>query len=108
MSMYADYIKEREGMEIMEDDRGFCSYLFADTACYIKDVYVKPEYRAQGVWKEYADTITLIAKAYGYKVLQGSVDKRTRGADRSKAMLESYGMKYFTSVNGIDYYEKEI
>ena len=40
-SNYAQYIKEREGKEIVEDHKGFATFVITDKECYIVDIFVK-------------------------------------------------------------------
>ena len=108
-SNYALYIKEREGRDIIEDERGFLTYSFHDKGqtCYIVDVYVRPEYRGQHVATEWANQVATLAKLSGATQLLGSVDPKTSGADRNRQVLEAYGM-HFLKKDRIEYYLKEL
>ena len=98
MSFYADYMKEREGIETMETDHGFAMFKINGTECYIIDIYVTPEARRQRVCFDMADAIVLYAKGQGCTHLVGSVAPGTAGATASLKLLLAYGM----SVHSID------
>lgn len=110
-SNYALYIKEREGMDIIEDEKGFATYQLSPAlrAAYIQDIFVRKEFRKEGIASAYADQITKIAKDNGLTTLIGSVDPRANGADASDKVLKAYGMtRRGEAANGLVYYSKEI
>lgn len=110
-SNYSLYIKEREGLEILEDEKGFATYreLPAKQAVYIQDIFVRREFRKEGIAKAYADRIVFQAKLKGYTTLIGSIDPKTNGAKASKQILEAYGMQLkFKGPDGLFYFTKEI
>lgn len=106
--MYAQYLKEREGLELLETEYGFATYKIRPWDCYIQDIYVLPEFRKSGVAAGIADTIALLAKAQGIKMLVGSVDQRAPSADTSSKVLLGYGMRPYSKEGHMTYYCKEI
>jgi ribosomal protein S18 acetylase RimI-like enzyme len=108
MTLYARYLKEREGIETLESEHGFATYLLRPTDCYIIDIYVVPELRQSGLAKQLADQIVEIAKERGIKLLTGSVDRRDPNAQRNEAVLLAYGMRKAREDNFMNYYLKEI
>lgn len=109
-SNYALYIKEREGKDIIEDVRGFATYeIYGSEAVYIVDIFVRKEFRNEGIAKSYADAIASIARDKGIKLMLGSVDPRANGASASEKVLIAYGMAYKgTGPDGLRYFSKEI
>jgi GNAT superfamily N-acetyltransferase len=108
LSLYADYIKEREGKESLEVEQGFATYEIVNEFCYIEDIYIKPEARKTNLATRIADEITQIAKGRGCKQLLGSVLVGANGDTTSLKVLLAYGMK-LDSVNGKTiYFSKEI
>ena len=73
MSLYADYLKEREDTNILEDTRGFATYKITGEECYIIDIYVAPIHRGNGMTKYYSDKIGELAKELGCSFLSGTV-----------------------------------
>lgn len=108
MSLYGDYIKEREDKEIIEDQYGFATFVFLPEHCYIVDIYVKPEFRKQNIASKYADQITVMARERGYSKLLGSVAMKAHGVTTSLRVLLAYGFKLQESNADMIYLVKEI
>lgn len=107
-SHYANYIKEREGLGIVEDSRGFATYKISGEECYIKDIFVKACFRTQSVASEFADKITEIAKSSGCKYLTGTVVPQAEGSTISLKVLLGYGFKLLSSKENLIIFIKEI
>lgn len=109
MSKYAEYIKEREDKEIIEDSRGFATYQFLDSdKCYIESIYVRPDYRNTNVASEMADKVASIAKAKGCNKLLGSVSPTTKNSTASLKVLLAYGFDLDSSTNNLILFSKDI
>ncbi len=108
MSHYADYKKEFEGYETIEDDNGFINYLINGDICYIQEVYVVPDKRKLGIMTEYAVQVENIAKEKGCKKLLGSVVPGQRDATYRMKAVMSFGFKLQSSQNNFIWLEKEI
>jgi len=112
MSLYSQYINERLGQSIIEDDFGFATYDFIDQfnvkACYIMDIYVKPEFRRDGHAKRYVDEIEVIAKENNCECLLGSVFPKTKGAEESLIFQFNIGYKLLMNENDKIWTVKEI
>lgn len=106
--LYASYLKEREGIDVLESERGFATYLLRPTDCYIIDIYVVPEARQTGLAAQMANQIAAIAKSKGIKFLTGSVDKRDPQASRNEKVLIAYGMRKAREDEHIIYFIKEL
>lgn len=109
MSTFGDYIKERQGKEIIEDDRGFATFQFLDDArCYIEDIYVRPDFRKRGVAKDMADKVAERAKSVGCKTLWGSVVPTAKGSTDSIKVLLAYGMSLDSSAVNLILFKKDL
>lgn len=109
MSLYGDYIKEREGREIVETADGFATYTFVgQDSCYLVDIYVRPEARKSGVASDLADQVSEIAKEVGCKRLLGSVDPSLSSSRASFMVLLAYGMRPIGIEGNLVFFEKEI
>ena len=112
--MYADYLSERSGKEVLETDKGFLTYGFNCLPgvdfphVYIEDLYVKPEFRKSHVASIMADGVAELAKMQGIKIMLGSVDCGAKNADASLRVLQAYGMKLYTANQNAVYMVKEI
>ena len=108
MSLYGDYIKERENKSIVESDVGFATYSVAKDGIYIEDIYVRPEYRKGHIAADMADQIAVIAREKGLHKLYGSVCPSANGSTASLKVLLAYGFKLNSSTNNFIMLEKEI
>lgn len=106
--MYTDYIKEREGLEVLETESGFIAYKIGGKECYIKDIYVLPEKRQSRVASDMADLVTSRAKEQGCEFLTGSVCPSANQAHRSLLVLLGYGMKLLKAEKDMIYFVKRI
>lgn len=107
-SLYGRYISEREGREILEDERGFATYTFTKDGIYIQEIYVLPEFRQEGVASQYADVIAGIAKANGLSKLFGSVCPSAKGSTASMKVLLAYGFEIESAAINMIYLVKNI
>lgn len=109
-SIYADYIKEKTGDLVLENEKGFAVYRYEmdKNAVYITDIYVQPGLRKTGAASELADTIVREAKGKGCTMLIGSVVPRLSDSTISLKVLLGYGMKLFESNSQIIMFTKEI
>lgn len=107
-SNYALYVREREGRDIVEDEKGFATFTIQDESCYIVDIFVRKEFRQQGLASKYADKIAEIAKEKGCKFLVGSVCWTTNGASASEKVLRAYGFEPSYEHGPMTFYKKHI
>lgn len=107
-SNYAQYIKEREGKEIVEDHKGFATFVITDKECYIVDIFVKKKYRKEKIASKYADQITELAKERGCRYLLGSVCPYADSATASLKALLGYGFSLSSSTNDMIFFRKDI
>lgn len=106
ISLYGQYIKERENREIIEILEGFISYSVLDEECFISDLYVQPEHRRYGVCSQLADQVADIAREKGCKYLTSSVYLNTTDPTLSVQVILGYGFKLLKSENNIIYFIK--
>lgn len=94
-SHFANYIYEREGKSIFEDERGFVTYMFwpEQQAVYMEDIYVRPEHRKSGVTYEFVQQVSNVAKLKGYKYLIGTVKPTANGATTSLKGMLAHGFE---------------
>lgn len=92
-SLYAKYIKEREDFSTLEEERGFATYRVFGDEVYLRDIYVLPEHRQEGVASLLADEVGRIGKAAGCKYLTGTVFLGLPSTTASAKTLLAYGMK---------------
>lgn len=109
-SNYALYVKEREGKETIETDKGFVTYIdLEDTqTLYISDMYVRPEYRGQGYARSFYNEIATIAKSKNYTNILANVDDSTEGWEFSKKIMKNDGFQQIGKEDNLIFFIKEI
>lgn len=108
MSLYAEYIKEREGRETIEDDKGFLNYSLLPDFFYFGDIYVKPEYREQGHAKILCDKAVEVARNLGYKKILSTIVPKTNGATKMLLIHIRYGFELDSADDKAIYFIKNI
>jgi hypothetical protein len=107
-SNYALYIKEREGFDIIESDEGFATYKIMDKECYIRDIYIKPEFRDKGLTIQMLSKISKIAKEQNCDHLSGSVDTNCKfSTENTKSMILA-GFKILKNTFSMIMFIKEL
>lgn len=108
MSLFGQYIKERENKEIVENDYGFATYTFVNDGVYIEDIYVIPSHRKSSIASELADAVAKVAKDKGLTKLYGSVVPSTQNSTISLKVLLAYGFKVNSSERNVIFMVKDI
>jgi ribosomal protein S18 acetylase RimI-like enzyme len=107
--MWADYVKEREGKETIEDPgQGFIVYKIQNQVCHICELYVAPHCRKEKIGSRLADAVTKIAKEAGCKVLFANVVPSLNGANESMLAQLAYGFKITAAHEDCIFMHKEI
>lgn len=101
MKLYRDYIKERNGWDLIETDDGFVAYRIeftegAPAVGYIQEAYVAPYAREKGVCREMMDQVCKMVKEAGGTVLFATICPYATGANDVLRMAMKYG---FTLCN---------
>lgn len=87
-STYFDYLREREGVELLELEHGFVLYKVFPEGVYLQDIYIEPKYRLGGYGRKALQAVEGITRELGLSTVIGSVDCDTNGATNSlKAVL---------------------
>ncbi len=110
MSLFAEYVAERLGDEIIENDKSFVTYRYLNDnkSVYIVDIYVKPEYRKSKIASHLADEVVRIAKGKGATELIGTVSPAANNATDSLKVLLGYGMHLDSANEQVIVFKKEI
>lgn len=113
MSMLAEYYKELDDCDVItKEGVGFATYQFGELQgekyCYIKEIYVRSEFRKTAVASEMANEITHIAKEKGCAFLLGSVRTDIKASTTNIKVLLAYGFKFMNANEKILFFKKEI
>ena len=98
MNLYAEYIKEREGIDLLEKDYGFCTYSIVSdiNSIYLIDTYVKKDKRREGFASKFFDEVIEIGKDSGCCKIIGGFCLSTNGWQKGKNVLKANGFKYLS------------
>lgn len=94
-SLYAEYVKEREGKETIENDTGFITYLDLKPSktIYLSDMYIKPEFRKTGAARSLYNELLAVLQEKKYNTMISSYDMDTNNWEHTEKMLENEGFK---------------
>lgn len=108
-SLYAQYIKEREGFESVEVEHGFATYIQVDPdTVYLRDIFVEEGFRKQGIASELSKMVMDISRILGAKRLTGSVCTDAKGVTVSMKALLADGFTFSHALGNMLYFAKEV
>lgn len=108
ISNYGLYISEREGFDIVESDKGFATFKISGEECYIRDIYIRPEFRDKDIAKQTLDKVCEIAKSKGCTHITGSIDTNDKNATNNLKAAFVYGYKILRNSYSMIMLIKEI
>jgi GNAT superfamily N-acetyltransferase len=109
LNLYAEYIKEREGSEIIVLDHGFVTYRQVDgNVFYLVDMYVEKAYRKSGVAWDLHNKVCDIARNAGATQLITSACTDAAGVTVSLKVILAGGFKYSSSNGNMLYFVHDL
>lgn len=100
MSLWADYHRETENLETIEDADGFICFSYAPPFVQVHDLYVRPERRRTKHAWSLADRASARAKELGAQALWSKVWTGSKTADGALKANLAYGFKVIGAENG--------
>lgn len=97
MSLYAQYVAEKDGMSVLEKEHGFAVFRIEGESVYLRDIFVVEAKRKSNLAKEMADEIADLARKKGCKFMTGTVNPNLPSATKSVMVLIAYGMKLLSA-----------
>jgi hypothetical protein len=108
-SLYAQYIKERENFEIVESEKGFTTYqIYENGECYIRDIFVAPEFRNTKISFEMEKQINDIAKLNNCNFLIGSICLDAKNPSKSLQILLNDQWQVYKTIGNMIFVKKEV
>ncbi len=98
---YAKYIRDREGLEILESDDGFIIYKINPGECFIANMYLDPSSRGSGRCREMIERIGEIALSNECKALTGHIHLFDKNAEITVMAALNCGFNLAMAHNGI-------
>ena len=107
-TLYANYINEREGFEVLETTKAFVLYKIKDKECFISHAYTHSEVRNRHEMSELIHDLEDISLKRGCLKINASIDLRDKNASHTLLVSLKYGFKVILAANGIMLIEKLI
>lgn len=109
LSLYAQYVLEREGKYTVETDEYFATYKINNTDCYIQDVFVTKIARGRGVSSMLVSNIENTAKEqFNCTRVIGTIDLNDKNASVNMQVWLKYGFKLHSTNGNVIYLSKDI
>lgn len=106
--MWKDYIKERENLEVLENETGFLTYEINHDICFMSDIYIKPEYRGTRAAFKLYKQVEEIAVSHGCTTIRGQVDISLPGWEKSLSYMNRLGFREFHIDNYLTYLQLKL
>jgi GNAT superfamily N-acetyltransferase len=107
--VWTEYIKEREGAEVLSFDFGFAVVKHEEGFClYLQDVYIKPEFRKQGYGRKIVEIVEASARSLGLKKIVTSCCPTAIGSTDSILAILACGFQLQSCADDIIYLDKEL
>jgi len=106
--MWAEYLKEREDLDTVKTEHGFATYKVMGTECYLRDIYVKPEYRKTGEAKKLSEMVRQEAIKEHCQYISGSVNLKTANPTISIKAILGDGFEVVTFQDGLLWFVKRL
>jgi predicted GNAT superfamily acetyltransferase len=106
MTLYEEYVLEREGVQSVSTEHSFMTYaIFGDT-CQVKDFFVSKPHRGLSHAATLYCELTMIAKKAGCKFLTCSVCPITNGSHESMQLILDAGFRLFGADRNLVFFRK--
>jgi hypothetical protein len=101
-TLYAKYIKEREGFEVLENEFSFLTYVInPNKECFIGHLYVDSKLREQGNCRNIINGLKIVAKKRGCNNIVASIDLRDKNASHTILCALQIGFKILSANNNL-------
>lgn len=107
-SLYAQYLKERTIIEIIENEQGFVTYSLRGKECRIEEFFTLPEARRQGLARLIGIEVLEIAKAAGCTHVTASVCTNAKNTHESLKAAMAAGLSIFKADQNLIWLGKEL
>lgn len=112
ISLYGQYVIEREGKQILETDSGFATYTIAPTEIgnqiFVHDLFILQNCRKSKEASNLVDQLLEIAADNNCTHAMSTVDPRTNGATTALKFQLHVGMNLYKTANGLVYLYMEL
>jgi GNAT superfamily N-acetyltransferase len=109
ISLYGQYLKEREGKSVIECEDGFVTYNITNEGeCFIQDLFIVEDARRKGLGTELIKKVESSASYKGAKYLSCGVCPLANNSTDSLQFALSYGFKLYSARQDYVILKKDI
>lgn len=108
MSLYAQYVFEREGLTVISTGDAFLSYKFREKECFLQDIFVAKEKRMTSIGRQMLQQLFDIAIANGSNVVTANIYTKDPNANDTLKAALACGFKIISSGNNVLLIAKEL
>jgi GNAT superfamily N-acetyltransferase len=99
MSLFAEYNRTIKGVETIEHEHGFITYVFLGPDCYIEDIFVHPDHRNGQIAYAMTKQVEALAREKKCEALLGTVQVKFADPTTITKKMIDYGFK-IQALNG--------
>lgn len=107
-TLFAEYIKEREGFEVMETEESFVIYKIKGELAFISHAFTRKNYRRDHYMSELLDALSEFLLSKRVSALSASIDLRDQNASTTLLASLKYGFEIKAAEQGIIFIEKNL
>jgi hypothetical protein len=107
-TLFYDYINEREGKRIIEDERGFLVFKVINEECFIAEGYVREAERGSSAFSDLLRHLFVTAQSDGCKVVTATIHLADVGAMRTLKAVLKRGFRVCSANNDVLLIMKEV
>lgn len=100
-TLWADYIKEREGFKVLETDYSFVFYKIRNNECFISHIYTEPESRKLGLVRDLIGDLSQIAIDNGCRHLIATISLEVGEPENTLKAALKIGFKIYEAKNNV-------
>jgi predicted GNAT superfamily acetyltransferase len=107
-TLYARYIFEREGIQIIENEVGFVTYKINETECFLANIYVDSSKRTNGEARSLLSKLEDIATVHNCQHITANIDLRDKNASSTMLAALKLGFKMVAANHDVLLISKSI
>lgn len=109
INLYAEYLKEREGRQLISLPEGFVTFSkMNDDTYYLADMYVQPQFRKQGIAWKLNDLLSDVARKDHATKLLTSVCTTANGVTESLHVVLAGGFRFSSASGNMLFFVKDL
>lgn len=101
VNLYANYIKEREGAKLLENQDGFASYKINGKELFIINMFIDQPKRSTGLFRKMINELSKYAFTNGCECLSANIHLWDEGANKTLLAALHLDFKVARAENGI-------